>query len=169
MARLKRNPDGKPATQRGLKLTLADGASRVFSDLVLDFNGTTSRDGILLPGLADRLRELAKSLRITVLTSDTFGNAKGQLKGLPVEVRIVRTGLDKADFVRERGSERVIAIGNGRNDVLMLPLAGLGIAVIGPEGAAGDVLRAADIVVTDIHHALDLISHPLRVRAGLRE
>jgi soluble P-type ATPase len=167
----KQNPAKKPVVTRGLKLklTLTDGVLHSFSDLVLDYNGTVSRNGILLPGIADRLRELAKILRITVLTADTFGNAESQLKGLPVEVRIIRTGWDKADFVRERGAERIIAIGNGRNDIPMMPLAGLSIAVIGPEGAAGELLRAADIVVTDIHHALDLITHPLWVKAGLRE
>jgi len=152
-----------------VNLTLTDGVPRSFSDLVLDYNGTISQNGILLPGIAKRLRELAKIVRITVLTADTFGNAESQLKGLPVEVRVIRTGWDKADFVRERGSERVIAIGNGRNDVPMMPLAGLSIAVIGPEGAAGELLRVADIVVADIHHALDLIINPLRLKATLRD
>ena len=169
MVEPKQNPARIPAATLGLKLTMANGVLHSFSDLVLDYNGTISRDGILLPDVADRLRELAESIRITVLTADTFGGAKYQLERLPVEVRVIRTGLDKADFVRERGAERVIAIGNGRNDVAMMPLAGLGIAVIGPEGAAAELLRAADIVVTDIHDALDLIIHPLRVKAGLRE
>jgi len=169
MAKPKKNPEKKTASLPGLKLTSANGAPQTFCDLVFDYNGTISQDGVLLPGVAERIRELARSLRITVLTADTFGNARAQLEGLPVEVRVIRTGLDKADFVRKLGAERVIAVGNGRNDVPMMPLAGLGIAVIGPEGASAELLRAADIIVTDIHRALDLIDHPLRVKAGLRE
>jgi soluble P-type ATPase len=67
------------------------------------------------------------------------------------------------------GSEKVIAIGNGRNDMPMMEIAGLAIAVIGPEGAAGEMLRIADAVVRDIHDALDLVTHPLRLKATLRD
>jgi len=165
----RQNRTGKPKIAAGLKLTLKDGVIHSFSDLVLDYNGTVSQDGFLLPEVAERFRELAKIIRIAVLTADTFGKAMSQLMGLPIEVRIIRTGQDKADFVRERGPKRVIAVGNGRNDVPMMAIAGFSVAVIGPEGAAGELLRAADIIVTDIHHALDLITHPLRVKAGLRE
>jgi hypothetical protein len=43
--------------------------------LVLDFTGTLSRDGVLLPGVAERLNKLAENLQLTVLTADTFGTA----------------------------------------------------------------------------------------------
>jgi soluble P-type ATPase len=124
---------------------------------------------MLLPGVAERLATLSQSLRITVLTADTFGTASAQLKGLPVEVRIVQTGAEKADAVRAMVSEKVIAIGNGRNDMPMMEIAGLAIAVIGPEGAACEILRVADVVVKDIHDALDLVSHPFRLKATLRD
>jgi soluble P-type ATPase len=161
-------PDKMKVTA-SLKIALRDGAVRSFTDLVLDYNGTVSKDGILLPGVAAHLRKLNKIIRTTILTADTFGKAKAQLKGSPIQVKIIRTGRDKADFVLKRGARRVIAIGNGRNDVPMMAIAGLSVAVIGPEGAAGELLRVADIVVADIHHALDLIRHPLRVKASLRE
>jgi soluble P-type ATPase len=165
----RQNPARKSKVTAGLKITLRDGIVRSFTDLVLDYNGTVSKDGVLLPGVAAQLRRLAKIIRMTMLTADTFGKAKSQLNGLPIQVRIIRTGRDKADFVRERGANRVIAVGNGRNDVRMMAIAGLSVGVIGPEGAAVELMRAADIVVTDIHHALDLITHPLRVKASLRE
>jgi len=114
----------------------------------------------------ERLYELSRSIRITVLTADTFKKAKSQLKGLPVEVKVIRTGQEKADFMRELEPERAIAIGN---DAPMMAIAGLSVAVIGPEGAAGELLRVADIVVADIHHALDLIINPLRLKATLRD
>ena len=150
-------------------LELPGGATRTFTDLVLDYTGTLSLDGTLLPGVADRIRKIAAALRITVLTADTFGMAKSQLAGLPIEVRIVQTGQDKAEFVKKLGAERVIAVGNGRNDVTMMVFAGLGIAVIGPEGAAGELLHVADVVTRDIHDALDLITNPLRLKATLRD
>ena len=153
----------------GISLEIRTGESRSFQDLVLDYTGTLALDGVLLPGVAERLRTLSRSIRITVLTADTFGQAKRQLAGLPVQVRIVRTGADKAECVERLGSGSVIAIGNGRNDVPMMARAGLGIAVLGPEGAAMELWRAADIAVADIHDALDLLANPLRVKATLRD
>jgi P-type E1-E2 ATPase len=150
-------------------LELPGGVLKTFTDLVLDYTGTLSLDGALLPGVRERLAGLAASLRITVLTADTFGTAVEQLKGLPVEVRVIQTGIDKANIVREIGPAKVIAIGNGRNDVPMMTLAGLRIAVIGPEGASAALLQVADVVVRDIHDALDLIARPLRLKATLRD
>jgi soluble P-type ATPase len=40
---------------------------------------------------------------------------------------------------------------------------------MGPEGVAGELLAAADLVTRDIRDALDLISNPLRVKATLRD
>jgi soluble P-type ATPase len=152
-----------------LELEMPGGAVKTYTDLVLDFSGTLSLDGVLLPGVADRLTRIASTLRITVLTADTFGKAAGQLKDLPVQVEIIATGADKANALEKIRSGTVIAIGNGRNDVPMMERAGLSIAVIGPEGAACQLLWAADIVVRDILEALDLAAHPLRLIATLRD
>jgi soluble P-type ATPase len=165
----KKVPDNKHTQPVCVNLALADGCIRSFSDLVLDYNGTVSLDGFLLPGVEERIRELSRNIRITVLTADTFGKAESQLKALAIKVRIIRTGTDKADYVSRLGPERVIAIGNGHNDVPMMAVAGLSVAIIGPEGASGKLLHVADIVVADIHHALDLIIHPLRLKATLRD
>ncbi|NLP05574.1 HAD hydrolase family protein [Candidatus Fermentibacteria bacterium] len=140
-----------------------------YSDLVLDFTGTLSKDGVLLPGVADRLVRLAERFRITVLTADTFGTAGIQLKGLPLDLRIIEKGPDKAAFVRRTCGARAIAIGNGRNDAAMMEAAGLGIAVIGPEGAAAELLKVADVVVGNINDAFDLLENPLRIRSTLRD
>jgi len=137
--------------------------------LLLDFTGTLSLDGALLPGVAERLVALAGNLSVTVLTADTFGTARQALAGLPVELRLIATGADKLVFLETLGADRVAAIGNGRNDVAMVSRAALGIAVIGPEGAAGELVRVADVVATDICAALDLLLHPLRLTATLRE
>jgi soluble P-type ATPase len=155
--------------REGLGPEMPQGDVRTFTDLVLDFTGTLSLDGGLLPGVAERLVALSGSLCVTVLTADTFGTAAAELKGLPVEVRVIRTGAEKAQGVRAIGPERVIAVGNGRNDVPMMEIAGLAIAVVGPEGAAAALLGVADVVVTSIDDALDLVANPLRLKATLRD
>jgi soluble P-type ATPase len=62
----------------------------------------------------------------------------------------------------------VVAVGNGRNDRLMLEAAALGIAVIGDEGLAADAMQACDIVVRHIADALALLEDPRRLIATLR-
>jgi P-type E1-E2 ATPase len=140
-----------------------------FTTLVLDFTGTLSEGGRLLPGVDERLGRLVAKLRIVVLTADTFGTAREALRDLPVELQVIRDGWHKAEVVSGLGAERVVAIGNGRNDIPMMEVAGLGIAVIGPEGAAADLLTAADVVTRDIREALDLVADPMRLKATLRD
>ena len=61
-----------------------------------------------------------------------------------------------------------MAIGNGRNDELMLKEAALSIAIMDKEGACGRALRAADLCVQSMEDGLDLLIYPNRVIAGLR-
>lgn len=145
------------------------GGPMTLRHLVLDFTGTLSRDGALLPGVAPRLRRLGDLLTVTVLTADTFGTAHRALAGLPVRIRIIADGEEKAELVRQMGPEGVMAVGNGRNDGPMMAVARLGVAVMGPEGAAAELLTSARILVRDINDALDLPLNPLRVKATLRD
>jgi len=46
--------------------------------------------------------------------------------------------------------------------------AALGIAVIGSEGAAGELLATTDVVVRDVREAIELLLCPLRLSATLR-
>jgi len=50
--------------------------------LVMDFNGTLAIDGKLISGVRDALDKLSRSLRLHVLTADTFGIANDQLEGV---------------------------------------------------------------------------------------
>ncbi|MBI5525101.1 MAG: ATPase P [Deltaproteobacteria bacterium] len=152
----------------GVDLEIA-GRTVAIETLLLDFTGTLSKDGRILPGVAARLKTISKRLKIVILTADTFGTAKKALSDLPVEVNLIATGIDKARFIRRAGPGSVMAVGNGRNDVSMVSLAALGIAVVGPEGAAGELVRSADIVVREINDALDLLLHPQRLKATLRD
>ena len=139
------------------------------TELVLDYTGTLSRDGILLAGVSERITALAARLRVTVMTADTRGTARRELAGLPLTVELVRDGEEKAELVRTLGPDRTAAIGNGRNDVAMVRLAALGIAVLGAEGTAVALLRDTDVVAPDILTALDLLADPLRLVATLRD
>jgi soluble P-type ATPase len=107
-------------------------------------------------------------LRITVATADTFGRAREALAGLPLNIRTVECGEEKAEIVRALGAEQVVAVGNGSNDVAMFKAAGFSVAVLGPEGTAAGLLTVADLVTPDVHVALDLLLHPRRLKATLR-
>ncbi len=80
----------------------------------------------------------------------------------------VEHGDEKARYVHELGAGRCAAIGNGENDRAMLEAAALGIAVIGPEGAAFSALGAADVVCLTILDALDFLLDERALVATLR-
>ncbi len=139
--------------------------------LVLDYNGTLAVDGILCEGVAERLTRLSRDLEIHILTADTFGKVREGMRAVPCDVTILEPGAQdqgKLDFVRRLGPGRTCAIGNGRNDRMMLEAAALGIAVILEEGAAAVSLAAADVVCRSVGDALDLLRNPLRLTATLR-
>jgi soluble P-type ATPase len=139
--------------------------------LVLDYNGTLAVDGKLLPGVKARLARLSGMLRIHVVTADTFGKARAGLRGLDCRLEILQGGAEdraKAAYVRRLGPRRVACIGNGRNDRLMLRMAGVGIAVLQAEGASAEAVAAADLLVPSVTAALDLFLQPRRLMASLR-
>ena len=138
---------------------------------MLDFNGTLAVDGRLLNGVKPRLAKLARSLRIHIVTADTFGRARASLRGVKCTLEILSAGGEdraKARYVHRLGASAVACIGNGRNDRLMLRAAALGIATIQREGASQESVQAADIVVHDVRDALDLLLAPRRLVATLR-
>jgi soluble P-type ATPase len=141
------------------------------ANLVMDYNGTLAKDGNLLEGVKPRLESLASQLNLHVITADTFGLVRANTSDLPCELHILPAKSQdqaKLAYVEQIGSDHVAAIGNGRNDRLMLAAASLGIAVVGGEGAAWQTLSAADVVVPDILSALDLLMNPKRLIATLR-
>jgi soluble P-type ATPase len=139
--------------------------------LVMDYNGTLAVDGELEAGVREALSALSAHLAIHVVTADTFGLAAEQLKDVSLKLSILPPGhqdVAKRDYVNRLGCAQTVAVGNGRNDRLMLQAAELGIAVVLREGAATVTLAAADIVCPGIVPALELLSHPLRLTATLR-
>lgn len=139
--------------------------------LVLDFNGTLAIDGKIKDGVMQALNSLATNVKVHVITADSFGKAKDELKDIKCELAILNGknhDQQKVKYINNLGNENVISIGNGRNDVLMLKNAAIGIAVIQKEGAASETLLNSNVVCTDIIDALGLITNPMRLVATLR-
>ncbi len=139
--------------------------------LVLDYNGTLALDGKLIAGVAERLLALSERLAIHVITADTFGLAAVETSQLPVTLQIIGTGDQakaKLDLIESLGADRVVALGNGANDRLMLERAALGFCILGTEGAATAALVASDLVVRHPTDGLDLLLKPGRLAATLR-
>lgn len=136
--------------------------------LVLDVNGTLTERGEVIDGVEARLRRLRESLDVHLLSADTFGSLAHVASTLGLDPTVIGGGAEKAAFVRELGARQCAAIGNGANDRGMLEEAALGIAVIGPEGAAAATIGAADVVCRSIVDALGLLLDDQAIAATLR-
>ena len=136
--------------------------------LLLDVNGTLTNRGQLIADVEPRLRRLQRTFDVHLLSADTFGSlARSPPRWVPTRGSS-GTVAEKAAAVRELGARRCAAIGNGANDSGMLREAALGIAVIGPEGAAAGTIAAADIVCHSIGDALELLLDDRALVATLR-
>jgi P-type E1-E2 ATPase len=139
--------------------------------LVLDFNGTLAVDGKLMVGVEERLNALATDLQIHIVTADTFGHATEAVQGVRAKLNILGPEAQaeaKLAYIEPLGVERVVCIGNGRNDHRMLKAAALGIAVSGREGTATEAIQAADLFIPTVQDALDLLTRFQRLIATLR-
>jgi len=139
--------------------------------LVSDFTGTLSVDGKLLSGVKERLNKISEFLKVHILTADTFGKARAELKGINCEIHILEGkdhDIQKEEYVKKLGAGSVVAFGNGNNDRKMLNAAKIGIAVCLNEGCSKDAIASADVFVISIIDALDLLLHPKRLKATLR-
>jgi len=139
--------------------------------LVMDYNGTLAVDGQLLPGVRERLDMLSEKLALHVVTADTFGKVRSAFQNESLTVSVLsKDSQDQAKltYIQKLGADSVVAMGNGRNDRLMLKEAALGIGLILGEGASSATLVAADAVYTSITEALDGLLYPLRLTATLR-
>ena len=139
---------------------------------VFDVNGTLAVDGQLIAGVEPLIAQLRGKLEVRLLTADTHGRQVEIDRQLKFTADRLKPGgherEQKAEYVRTLEASKVVAIGNGANDVDMLRAAALGIAVIGHEGAAFEVLSAADVVTHNIFDAIGLLLYPKRLVATLR-
>lgn len=150
-----------PGRNRTLKL----------KNLLIDLNGTLTNVGQIDPGVKERIITLRGKLDIYLLTADTYGTAGLISEELGIEqigIDKINAGHDKRLFLHQVNAQESVAIGNGFNDIEMLDEAGLSIVIMGPEGCAIPALLKADIAVTNIADALDLLLNPERIIATLR-
>lgn len=139
--------------------------------LVLDVNGTIALDGTVAQGVAEGIAALRDSLHVVAITADTHGTASRLREQLGVEIHVIRAGDEagqKSAYVESLGAHKVVAAGNGANDAGMLALAGVGICVLGDEGAAASAVTSADVVVRGIEALFGLLDRPERLVATLR-
>ena len=154
-----------------LSLHIPDKESLTIEHVILDFNGTLAVDGKLIPGVASRLEELSPLVSLHVITAVTNASARSELAKISCTLKIIgknRQDQAKLEYAENLGLKSVLAIGNGRNDGMLLQHAALGVCVVQKEGAAIAAMQAADIVCNDINDALDLLLQPHRLTATLR-
>lgn len=140
--------------------------------LVCDVNGTLAVDGQLTEGLPRSIRALRDRLQIHLLTADTHGKQALIDQQLGLQAVRIQPGNEagqKGEYVHRLGAEQVVAIGQGANDAAMLQAAALGICILSREGSATQSVLSADMLVPDIHAALELLEKPLRIVATLRK
>lgn len=140
--------------------------------LVSDVNGTLALDGHLIPGVSSALTTLGDELQLHLLTADTYGRQSTIDDQLGLQAVRIPEGAEseaKAAYVKKLDSETVIAIGQGNNDAGMLREARIGIALLSQEGLARGALEHADVLAPDILSALELLHHPVRLVATLRQ
>jgi soluble P-type ATPase len=136
--------------------------------LILDVNGTLTDRGEPIVSAIRALQELRRHLTLHLLSADTFGTAGELAATVGAEYCQAATGHDKREDVVALGAEHCVAVGNGRNDALMLDAAALGIAVLGPEGLHRSALSAADVCALSIDEALSWLLEPRVLTATLR-
>lgn len=137
--------------------------------VVLDVDGTIALDGVLLPGMKERLALLDEYAEVHLLTADTYGTQAALDAELGLQATVIQQGaVEKGAYVLALGAESVAVIGNGADDVAMFNAAALRIAVLGQEGLSAALLKSADVLVRDVNDALDLLLNPLRLVATQR-
>ncbi len=138
---------------------------------VLDYNGTLATDGNLKKEIIPLLKKLSDKVEIHIITADTFGKARKELKDIDCKLKILPQANQiekKAEYIRELGKENCVAFGNGRNDGLMLKEAKIGVSLIQDEGGATETILNSDLIFKDIRDALMLFSEEKRLIASLR-
>lgn len=142
-------------------------AALTIAHVVFDVNGTLARDGVLIPGVVERLAQLPAQVHL--LTADTYGRQAAIDTELGLTATIIQHGAaEKGAYVLGLGADEVAVVGNGANDSAMFNAATLRIAVLGPEGMATALLNSSDVLVRDINDGLDLLLYPQRLVATLR-
>ena len=154
------------------EITIPNYTTLHLEHIVLDYNGTIAKDGILQTNAKELIDQLCKDYTVHIITADTFGSVAAQSEDLDIVLKILTSTNhteEKAAYINSLGSNHCAALGNGNNDAKMLSEAALGIAIIGEEGCATSTLLASDLVCKSIDEALELFRYPKRLIATLRK
>jgi soluble P-type ATPase len=138
--------------------------------ILIDFEGTLASDRRVHPKAKDKINLLSKRAKIYILVNEESEQVLEVLRKVKAEIIHVPEGNasdKKLNLLRQLGVNRTIAIGNGRDDALMVEEAVLGICVTSKEGTSSETIQRADVVVSNILDALDFLLKPLRQKATL--
>lgn len=158
----------------GIAVEIPGFGQRLIRAVVSDYTGTLSCHGRLTAGVKPLLRRLSRLVELEIVTADTYGTARQQLRGIavPKMLGMKRQDLEKQEFVKRFDLKSVAALGNGNNDCLLLravrEAGGLAIAVDNGEGCALATLRHAHIFISGAANALTLLLRPTALKATLR-
>ena len=155
-----------------ITLSIPNYKTITIAHVVLDYNGTLAKDGVLKNEVKALLPKLSESYSVHVITADTFGSVHEQVKEFDVTVKVLESDnhtLEKAQYVRSLDALKCVAIGNGNNDAQMIEEAALGIALLGDEGCSSQTLMKSDLTCKSISDALELFLNTKRLVATLRE
>ena len=154
-----------------IEITIPGRGNYTIKNVVVDLNGTIAVDGKIIQGVKEKVAMLGQKLNIFLATADTNKNAKDLIKDLPVTLYKIKEGKEnnrKLQVVLKKGKNNTVSIGNGCNDISMLKESAIGICIVGREGASAEAMMVADLVVSNINDALDLLLKPHRLKATLR-
>jgi soluble P-type ATPase len=151
---------------------IPNGKSLEIRNILFDINGTIQFDGNISREISQKIMELKEFFNIILVSADTRGNLKELAELLKVRYEKLDQNRpehkQKGEIIEKYNKDHTIAVGNGKNDELMLSKAILGIVVIGSEGASVKAINAADIVVNNPIDAINIILDEKKVIATLR-
>ncbi|TCO73797.1 HAD family hydrolase [Marinisporobacter balticus] len=154
-----------------LKLEIPGRAGVEIENVVFDYNGTLAVDGEMSQSIKEMLMKIKNNFNVYILTADTYGTVKEACKDLDVNIKTFpheNVGICKSEIVKNLGKEKTICVGNGYNDIIMIQESVISMGIIGKEGCCGKLLCHCDIVVNAIEDVFDLLLHPNRIKATLR-
>ncbi len=152
-----------------VKIKLPGRGLTEIKNIVFDFNGTLAKNGRLTDDAKGLIEEFQSCINIYIATSDTFGNAREELKGLKVNIVNTKTGAEKLAHIMKLGYTNTIAVGNGNNDILMLKKAVVGICISGLDGTTPECISNANIVINDIKKIAYLLENQDLIFSILRK
>lgn len=138
--------------------------------ILIDFEGTLATDRRVHPKAKDKINLLSKRTKIYIFITGAEEGVTEVLRKVKAEIIYLKEGeasQGKINLLQQLGAQRVVAIGNGIDDISTVEKAGLGIGVMNREGTASELIQKADVVFMNILDALDFLLKPLRQKAML--